>query len=362
MSKNLILGGILALLVGFVWWKWSHHTLDTYSQNVHTQFAVENPENISRIFIADRADNQALLEKKSNIWYYTNKITQKTYLANPDAIKVLLETVSKIRTRAAVAQNAIPEVIKSMATLGKKVEIYDASNQKIRTYYVGTPADRSEASYMMMDGTEKPYVVYYPNWVGELGTRYICEEKLWRDKAIFRLDPNHMESVEVVYSDPKQAPYSFRIQRQGATFQVDAIDLNTVKKGELNLKNVAAYLSEYTELFSEIILYDDKLRDSIIRQTPFARIKFKNTDYPNPIEMRLYPIDNPTADRGDGVAGLRQRVQRYFLDIDEDEFFLVQHLLARKLLWGYNLFFQTDAVKFTEDETLFLPAGGDKPK
>jgi hypothetical protein len=61
-------------------------------------------------------------------------------------------------------------------------------------------------------------------------------------------------------------------------------------------------------------------------------------------------LSNPTADRGDGDPGHRQKIQRYFVDIDEDNFYLTQHLVMRSLFWGYDFFFQNAPVQLQEDE------------
>ena len=44
----------------------------------------------------------------------------------------------------------------------------------------------------------------------------------------------------------------------------------------------------------------------------------------------------------------------YFVDIDEDNFFLAQHLVIRKLLWGYRFFFQKEALRKDDKINLFV--------
>jgi hypothetical protein len=61
-------------------------------------------------------------------------------------------------------------------------------------------------------------------------------------------------------------------------------------------------------------------------------------------------LHNPTADRGDGDPGHRQKIQRYFVDINEDNFFLTQHMVMRSLFWGHDFFFQNAPVVLEEDE------------
>ena len=66
--------------------------------------------------------------------------------------------------------------------------------------------------------------------------------------------------------------------------------------------------------------------------------------------MRIYSLYNPDADRGDGRPGHRQKLQRYYIDVDADNFFLVQHLVFRKFLLSYDVFFNKAPVILNEDE------------
>ncbi len=355
MNKNIILLAILLALGGFGFWKWSNHTTDTFAKDIHTQFAYEHVEQLGRIFIADRNNNQALLEKKDGSWYYTNKATGKTYLANPTVVATLLETIKNIRTRGAVAAPAVDNVVNSMAANSKKVELYDESGNRVRTYYVGTPALNGQGTHMMMEGAERPYIVYYPNWVGTLDTRFTLNEKTLRSRYIFKTNPQTIEFVQVEYTAPSQVPYSFRVVRKnGDNFDVQPLSGKTQKLTTLNQANVLTYINGFDEAWAELIIDDKTTRDTTIIRQPFATITYKTTADDAPKAFKLYSINNPTADRGDGDPGHRQKIQRYYVDIDAENFLLAQHLVIRKVLWGYPYFFQKDAVVLEEDEEVFV--------
>ena len=114
--------------------------------------------------------------------------------------------------------------------------------------------------------------------------------------------------------------------------------------------NVDTYLEDFETIFAEKILYNKPLRDSILTTRPFAIVRYKARYHNEAQTFRLYSLYNPKADRGDGQAGHRQKIQRYFVDINENNFFLAQHLVIRKILWGYSFFFKANNIDLEEDE------------
>lgn len=352
---------LLALFLGlgaFTFWKINNPgtVKDTYSENLHTMFALENTDQVGRVFLVDRFGNEALLERVEDLnWTYTNKVTGKKYRANPSAVYMLLETIRKVRTREPINKAALGNAVKSLSVKATKVEIYDKEKNKLRVYYVGPMTNGGTGNLVIMEGAEQPYVGYIPNFQGTIDTRFITTEKDWRDKAIFRNDVEELEFVQVEYPAAIQKAQSFKLSKSSAgKFTVEPLDpASTVYPQEqVNQENASVYFEDFDVVSSEKII-DKKnkyVRDSIITTTPFAIVTYKASYHNEPQIFRLYSLYNPTADRGDGGAGHRQKIQRYFIDIDEDNFFLGQHIVLRSMLWGYDFFFQKQAVILDEDE------------
>lgn len=349
MKRNIILLLVLVGLsvIGYFAWSASFKiTKDTFQGVEHTQFAVENAsEVLGRIFLADREGNQALFEKdKKGKWTYTNKVTGKTYRPSPNALSNLLEAIEQVRARNQVPKPSVQSVLKGIGTIGVKVELYDQSNKLMRTYYVGGPADAGQATFAVIDGSEIPYVVYIPRFAGTIDTRFTAKEKRLRDKSIVRLNPKNLEMVQVEYLSPMQRPYSFRIEKKAKDkYEVEALYENPLITitAETSVKNdhVEAYFEEFKSFGAERQMYDKKFRDSIIRTAPFAKVYYqlKGEDEQ---EFTLYPLINPNHDRGDGRPGIRQKVQRYYVDVDEDHFYMAQDLVMRKALRPYDFFIE----------------------
>lgn len=350
---------LLALFLGlgaFTFWKINNPGVvkDTYSENLHTMFALENTDQVDRVFLVDRFGNEALVERVEDLnWTYTNKVTGKKYRANPSAVYMLLETLKKVRTREPVNKAAMDNAVKSLSAKSTKVEVYDKDKNKLRVYYVGPMTNGGTGNLIIMEGAEQPYVGYIPNFQGTIDTRFITTEKDWRDKAIFRNDVEKLEFVQVEYPADIQKAQSFKVSKlSSGKFNVEPLDPSSPVYGQeqVNQDNAATYFEDFDVVAAEKILDNKEERDDVITTTPFAIVKYKASYHNEPQVLRIYSLYNPTADRGDGEAGHRQKIQRYFIDIDEDNFFLGQHIVLRSLFWGYDFFFQKQAVILNEDE------------
>lgn len=366
MRNLLVLALLFIVLGGLAWWKLIQNTTqtDTYTNSKHTMFAVEDVHQIQRIFIADRRGRKVLLERVDDLmWTYTNKATGKSYRANPGAVQTLLQTINRLRVREAVNKEAIDNAVRSLAARSTKVEIYNKEGEAIRIYYVGSMVSGGTGNHIIMQDAEQPYVGYLPRFQGTIDTRYILDEASWRDKAFIRLDPQRLEFVEIAYQEPSQRASSFRVNRKGNNhYEVFPAHEATspFSMEQLNQANVETFIEDFDVVSAEMLIQDKIQRDTVITTQPFAVITYKADYHNEPQVVRVYAVINPLADRGDGLPGHRQKIQRYFVDIDEDNFFLAQHLVMRSLFWDYHYFFQKTPVQLIEDEAQTVERFPDK--
>ena len=356
MKNILALVGILLVLSGLAYWIWqSQPSKKTLDGDESAIFAIADPEDLGRIFMADRQGNQLILERGEEGWLVTDKVKNQTFPARPDAVTSLMEALTKVRTRSSVPKAALANVVKEVAAKGKKVELYDRKNRLIKTYYVGRPADGGYGTYMMMEGAEQPFITFTPGWVGTLDTRFMTEPKEWRDRAVFRLNPERLEWVEMDYQAPDQKNMSFRVQKSGKSYAVSPLYpelTQPLDAKRFNAGNAQAYINQFELLGAEVLLHEQReIRDSVFsRIPPFAKLRLKHKNGEQAKEVVIYPQANPAADRGDGETGTRQQMNRYYAYSAPDEFFLLQHLVLRNFLWGYPFFFKPEPVVFSEGE------------
>jgi hypothetical protein len=184
-----------------------------------------------------------------------------------------------------------------------------------------------------------------PGFNGTIDTRFTCKESALRDRAIVRHNSKDLEKMQVEYFAPEQRPYSFSIELGQKPKVIGLHSKNELPASSLRKDYLDIYLSDFNVLSSEMIIYNKVVRDSIIKMPPFAKVSYKYKGKSEEKSMTLYPVINPTYDRGDGKQGNRQKILRYYVDIDEDNFFLTQDIVMQKLLRPYEYFFDNVSRK-----------------
>jgi hypothetical protein len=109
-----------------------------------------------------------------------------------------------------------------------------------------------------------------------------------------------------------------------------------------NRSRITAFLDGFEQLGAETFRNDHPGQDSIRQLIPFCTIQLKKTNGEEQV-VRLFPIfpDNVVYD-----AKLNQyqvnaptEVERYFVDINGEDFLLAQHRVIKDILWAYRSFY-----------------------
>ena len=170
-------------------------------------FVIKDTASITKIFMVEKNNEKVILERKQGYWTVNNK-----FMARPDAIKTLLETMASVYVKSPVANAALPNIIKQLATNSVKVEVYKG-DEKIKVYYVGNATPDQLGTYMMLENSKVPFITHKPGFFGYLSTRYFTSEELWRDNSIFLYDFKDIASVQVYY--PLSPKSSYTIFNEG---------------------------------------------------------------------------------------------------------------------------------------------------
>ena len=333
---NLILLAIFVLLGSLtVWYLLSKEDEKTTLAGADRRFAVEDVKKIQKIFLADRTGEQVLLERAGDHWIYNGE-----YKAKPSVVSGLREVIGQMQIKYKPPQAAVDEMIKSLATEGIKVEIYDRDDALIRSYYVGGATPDERGTYMMMADAEQPYVTYLPGWVGNLRFRFSLRGHEWRDLSVFAVQPEAVQSVSLEY--PKQRNKSFRLERQEKGFRVEPFyDITPVIDKPVRPGRIESFLDGFRLIGGEAFQNNIPERDSIADLVPFVIIHLEKTNGEE-VEVRLHPIvkkGNIDPKTGEPVANYE--IERYHADVvSSGDFVMVQHRVFRKILWAYDFFFE----------------------
>lgn len=330
MNRTLVLVVLFLGLGGIAWYVLSNKNKQTGTHvSWDMDFAVKKPESIGKIFIADRKGQTVNLELKGDTWYYNDK-----YPAQPSAVKTLLETISTVNVLNIPPNGSVPSMIKELAAVGIKVEIYDRDGKHLKTYYVGGVTNDERGTIMIMDGSEQPYVVHIPGFIGQVRLHYQLDDEKWRDKAIFRENPEDIQSVYVEY--PQRKNESFKLEKTGeATYDIKPFFGTTTVMKTPRRKGVAeAYLVQFESLVAEAFETKNPLRDSVKALVPFAVVTMKKSDGAEKL-VRFWPVEvEHRRDNGNPY------VARYFADVNNEDFMLTQDRVFGPLFRGYGFFFE----------------------
>ena len=282
-KRNLILIiavaviGLVALLIAL-----RGSRKSTFPQDYH----IEDTASVTRIFLADKQDNQVLLTRMGDsTWLVDNQ-----YPANRPMVELLLETLNTMRIRQQVNRNAVPNVIKDLSAHAVKVEVYQRQplinwfGGRLRlfprerlavTYFVGRETQDMMASFMFRDGDKVPYIIHIPGFRGFLTPRFVTEPMKWRSHTIVDLNVRAIERVELEIPDLPEE--NFAVQREGDGFY---LELQGGHRADgFDTARVAQMLSGFTYLnFDEFAsIVPNSFADSCVAGKPRTILRITDT-------------------------------------------------------------------------------------
>ncbi|PIE87972.1 MAG: hypothetical protein CSA04_04295 [Bacteroidetes bacterium] len=242
-----------------------------------TAFSIADTSTVTRIFLADKQGRTVTLTKKPGYWDLNGK-----YEAHEDNVRMLLNTMQKVRVMEPVSNASRNTVIKLLAAGGTKVEIYQMKprislgalqlfprEKCTKTYYVGTHTQDNLGTYMLMEGAEDPYITYIPGFRGFIASRYHAREIDWRKHLIFSTRLPQIQSLSVSF--PALPEESYKITAlQDHQYKITEL-LHQKEITDFNKEKVIALLTSFERINFEAFIthYTPHEVDSIIHQEPY---------------------------------------------------------------------------------------------
>jgi hypothetical protein len=275
-KKNILLSLLLVVVLGLAFWIYQKNHASSIAQNDFTQFAIEDTASIQKIFIVDHDGNKALLERnaQTRLWNLNKK-----YHAREDAINNLLQVINRVRVRGNVANTARDNMMKIMATSGKKVEIYTHDlDHPTKVYYIGPNTADHCGTIMLLeldgDKSPEPYICHMEGFTGFLNPRFFAEEMEWRYTGIFDHPKLDIKEIDFAFNQPAwnykirfDGGNDIRLEQNGQN--IPHFDTLTVKEMLLRFKKI--HLESYRTFLKPAA------EDSIKQTMPLLQITVLTT-------------------------------------------------------------------------------------
>ncbi|MGB0428124.1 MAG: DUF4340 domain-containing protein [Flavobacteriales bacterium] len=256
MKKHHFLILFALIAVGYLIY---HFMFDKEQMRFDRQdFKLEHIDRVDKISISSRAPETTVLTKKGDQWF-----ANETYIARPELMKYLLQTLSKMEIKHRVTKSRKDRVYNELATMKLTVDIYE-DNTLLKTIYVGNNTPDNLGTYMMLKGSTEPYAMHIPGFTGYLRSRFIAAESTWRSTQIFNVDGLDIEELSMEY--PNQTEQNYRIKQEGDVVELFDYQGNKKESSTLELKQ---YLSKFKKIYHEgFVKRSDPVQPKNIKNLP----------------------------------------------------------------------------------------------
>lgn len=335
MKRNIILLVALLVLSALAWYLVKEAGKGSTLSDYEGSFAVPDTTMIGRVKVLDRQGRSLDLQRKDGYWELNGK-----YRAEPRIMKEMLETVSQIEVKFIPSASMVPNILKSLGTHGRRVDVYSTKGDVLKTYYIGGVTQDGTGTFCMMEGSEQPFVVTMKYFHGSVSSRFFLDEKDWRDRALLPVRESDIQRFSIEY--PRDREKSFVISREGGELMVKPFhDLTIRSNGKLDRDLVRTYLREVSTLRIEGFNNENPHRDSLSRQLPFCMVRVELGDSSS-MAVAFHPM--LTMDRRGNVLtgrdGKPLPIERYHVSSSWGDFMVVQNEPFKPLFATYSLFFR----------------------
>jgi len=253
-------------------------------------FAVSDTASVHKIFLANKDHVTTLLERNpaGSGWTVNGQ-----WDASVPMIDLLLTTICRIRPSAPLPKSATENIIKRLAYNATKVEIYGMRYRidfwgiklflretMLKCYYVGDITQDNQGTYMLIDGSKKPFIVVLPGHRGYVASRYEVDPKAWRTHRIFDVGANEIERVCIENIADPGASFMVNTNVPAGKFAVTTPTGDPIAQKIDSLK-VYNYLNSFKRINFESFTYDylsQHSRDSILNTTPIYKLTLAQKD------------------------------------------------------------------------------------
>lgn len=252
-------------------------------RNKDNNFSIEDTSIVTKFFLADKLGHFVKVQRiADNKW-----ILNDTFPVAPDMVEVMLKTFKSIDIKAPVAKSSRNTIIRLLSAKSVKTEIYQRVyrinlfnkvklfpyEKLTRTYYVGDATMNNTGTFMLMEGSQDPYIIHIPGFKGFVNSRYSPLAADWRSHSIYKFRLPDIQSVKITYLDkPEQ---SFLLLNKGdRSFVLSSLQDNRQVMNYDTLKLIG-FLGAFRNVNFESLIDDitPAKRDSLLIAKPTMQIE-----------------------------------------------------------------------------------------
>lgn len=271
MKKNGIIIGLIIVLGIIAIILVSRNSNSSIKRELR-DFAVEDTASVDRIFMVRKDNQQVTLTRVNNHWMVNEKNK-----ARPDAVDILLKTLNRIRVKSPVSASMLDNAVTMLATRNTKVEVYH-KNKLLKTIYVGGATQDQMGTFMMLEGSQVPFIVHIPGFVGYLSSRFFVEETSWRSTEIFNYNFDDIRTISVEnQDDPKE---SFKLVASGKNQYSISSPEGIRGPGQLDTLAVKYYISKFEKVNFEFFADStpQRIKDSLLVAKPYRILTLEDRE------------------------------------------------------------------------------------
>lgn len=306
-----------------------------------SDFAVRDTASITKIFLADRNNNEVLLVRTPEGWTVGGKPAQQAKVSS------FLKTMAELEVKSPVPVKARNNVIKRMAAIGRKVEVYQMvpririfnmvhwfpREKNTKTYYVGDVTQDNLGTFMLMEGADEPFVIHIPNFRGFVAARYSTLDQDWRDYTVFRARPQEIASIGLEFPGNPEESYLLEVKDD------NSVSLTATASGQAvtgyDTIRVLSFLTSFADIRFEALLNEQIEKsyiDSVLSTRPSTIITLEHRDSRKDVAI-LFPKKgfSQLFQKEGAVMEPFDLDRAYALVNDGEDFVLIQYFVFDKV-------------------------------
>ncbi len=297
-------------------------------------FAIKDTSEIGEIQIDNKAFAKLKLSRAEDGWWHVND----KWLARPDKIDLILQTLYRIRADKPVANVAKEKITASMKD-ATKIKIFDKEGNIMKSYLMSGSNSKRTGNHMRLADAEQIFLVKLPGFDGYFSPRFMPRLADWRLPRVFNYGPENIAELTVEYPDKPQD--SFSIKREGEEFNFNRLSSPHPKDSEVKQNVIRGYLKGYRNLNAEAFENEYEKQDSLKAAKPYIKVSLTDI-HGQKADAEIYRRKvyrrTKVSTEEDGTVR-KYDIDRYFAFIhDRRDFVIIQDYVFGPIFRRHNEF------------------------